>query len=288
MKLKFKYIGLLPACFLSILAGCEDLKFGNAFLEKPISTDVTIDTVFSSKKYAEQALAEVYHSLPDYLPTDGRLSWGTLETITDLGENTKAAGAQGYYNGTLTAIDTGQFPYRLDPAGTTEEAAACSPMYGIRKAWIYLENVDKVPDMSAQEKEVRKAEAALIIAFHYSQMLRYYGGMPWIDHAFKADDDMTCTRMTVEETVAKIDSIADATAQVLPWSVEEADEGRMTAAAALALKSRTRLFAASPLFNFATPFREGEASDKLYTWYGNYDASRWKDALDAGLAFLEG
>ena len=26
MKLKFKYIGLLPACFLSILAGCEDLK----------------------------------------------------------------------------------------------------------------------------------------------------------------------------------------------------------------------------------------------------------------------
>lgn len=133
MKLKFKYIGLLPACFLSILAGCEDLKFGNAFLEKPISTDVTIDTVFSSKKYAEQALAEVYHSLPDYLPTDGRLSWGTLETITDLGENTKAAGAQGYYNGTLTAIDTGQFPYRLDPAALLRKPLHVRPCMAFAK-----------------------------------------------------------------------------------------------------------------------------------------------------------
>lgn len=49
MKLKNKYIGFLPACFLFILVGCEDLKFGNAFLEKPVSTDVTIDTVFSQK-----------------------------------------------------------------------------------------------------------------------------------------------------------------------------------------------------------------------------------------------
>lgn len=286
MKLKNKYMGFLPACFLFILVGCEDLKFGNAFLEKPVSTDVTIDTVFSQRKYAEQALAEVYHSLPDYLPTDGKLSWGTLETITDLGENTKAAGAQGYYTGTLTAVDTGQFPYRLDPTGS-EEAGACSPMYGIRKAWIFLENVDKVPDMSTEEKEVRKAEAALIIAFHYAQMLRHYGGMPWIDDAYKPDDDMTCTRMTVKETVAKIDSIADATSKVLPWNVDDADEGRMTAAAALALKSRVRLFAASPLFNSETPFRAGEASDKLFTWYGDYDVSRWRDALDAGLAFLE-
>lgn len=286
MKLKNKYIGFLSVGLLSLLAGCEDLKFGNAFLEKPINTDVTIDIVFSQKKYAEQALAEVYHSLPDYLPTDGKLSWGTLETITDLGENTKAAGAQGYYTGTLTAIDTGQFPYRLDPTGV-EEAGACSPMYGIRKAWIYLENVDRVPDMTNQEKEVSKAEAALIIAFHYAQMLRHYGGMPWINHAYKPGDDMTCTRMTVKETVAKIDSLIDATSKILPWSVEDTEEGRMTAAAALALKSRVHLFAASPLFNAETPFRKGEASDKLFTWYGNYEPTRWQNALNAGLAFLE-
>ena len=32
------------------------------------------------------------------------------------------------------------------------------------EAWIFLENVDKVPDMSTEEKEVRKAEGS----FDYS------------------------------------------------------------------------------------------------------------------------
>ena len=52
---------LLAICSTS----CEDFKFGNAFLDKPMSTDLTIDTVFAHKKYADQVLAEVYFSMPD-------------------------------------------------------------------------------------------------------------------------------------------------------------------------------------------------------------------------------
>ena len=43
-----------------IIAGCEDFKFGNAFLEKPMGDDVNIDTVFSNKKYADKALNQAY------------------------------------------------------------------------------------------------------------------------------------------------------------------------------------------------------------------------------------
>ena len=53
--------------------------------------------------------------------------------------------------------------------------------------------------MTADEKAIGKAEAQVIIAYHYSQMLRYYGGMPWIDHAYTAEDAMKFPRMTVEE-----------------------------------------------------------------------------------------
>ena len=31
------------------VSACEDFKFGNDFLDKPITTDVTIDTVFSRR-----------------------------------------------------------------------------------------------------------------------------------------------------------------------------------------------------------------------------------------------
>ena len=36
--------------------GCSDLRFGDAFLEKAPGVDVTIDTIFSSKLYADRAL----------------------------------------------------------------------------------------------------------------------------------------------------------------------------------------------------------------------------------------
>ena len=88
MKNYKKYMGCL-SLFALTLIGCEDLKFGEKFLDKPISNEQNIDSVFNKKVYAEQALAETYHSLPDYLPMQGRLGYGVLEMLTDLGDWTK-------------------------------------------------------------------------------------------------------------------------------------------------------------------------------------------------------
>lgn len=278
-----KLIGCLSLLTL-VWTGCEDLKFGEKFLDKPLSNEQNIDSVFTKKIYAEQALAEAYHSLPDYLPMRGRLGYGVLEMLTDLGDWTKK-GAPKFYTGTVDGTNSylEHLPYRLDVDNNT---IGVSPIYGIRRAYIYLENVDRVTDMTDAEKAVGKAEAQMIIAYHYSQMLRYYGGMPWIDHAYTAEDPMKFPRMTVEETVQKIVGLLDAAASVLPWEVDAANDGRMTVAAALALKSRVLLFVASPLFNADKPYLEGDASSQFFTWYGNYSSERWQKALDAGLAFM--
>ena len=283
MKNYKKYIGCLSLSVLTLI-GCEDLKFGEKFLDKPISNEQNIDSVFNKKVYAEQALAETYHSLPDYLPMQGRLGYGVLEMLTDLGDWTKK-GAPKFYTGTVDGTNTylEHLPYRLDVANTT---IGVGPVYGIRRAYIYIENVDRVPDMTADEKAIGKAEAQVIIAYHYSQMLRYYGGMPWIDHAYTAEDAMKFPRMTVEETVQKIVGLLDAAASVLPWQVNADNDGRMTAASALALKSRVLQFVASPLFNAERPYLEGDASSQFLTWYGNYSPDRWQKALDAGLEFM--
>lgn len=49
--MKNKSLIILCGLLASLFIGCEDLKFGDNFLEKPNSDDVSIDTVFSSKKY---------------------------------------------------------------------------------------------------------------------------------------------------------------------------------------------------------------------------------------------
>ena len=277
----YNVLGVIVLSGLCI--SCEDFRFGDAFLEKPLTTDVNIDTIFNHRKYAEQMLNEAYHSLPDFLSEPEKFGWLTLEILTDLGDTQDNPSM---YAGQASPSNPGNFYYNLTDIGNGNVKVS-GPISGIRQCWIYIENVDRVPDMTAEEKAKRKAEAKMIIAYHYSDMFRNYGGVPRIDHAYGPDEDFTFNRMTVEETVDFICSLCDEAAADLPWSVSSGDEGRMTAAGALALKSRVLTFAASPLFNSAQPYLDGEAAQKHLTWYGNEDRNRWQAALDAGLAFLE-
>lgn len=274
--------GFIVSSLVGVLTGCDDFKFGDAFLEKPVSDEMNIDSVFSKKVYAEQQLAQAYKSLPDHTPLQGRMTWGVVESVTDLADCTKDAGTV-YHSGTLTADLASGSVYSMDYGRADGKFSALT---GIRQAYIFLENVDRVPDMSEEEKTRRKGEAKLIIAYHYVDMLRNYGGMPWIDHAYLPADEMKMTRMTVEETVEKISTLLDEVASMLPWSVSADDAGRMTAAGAMGLKSRMMTFVASPLFNDDQPYRAGEAAEKRYVWWGNKDNRRWELALNAGLAFL--
>lgn len=275
----FKYV-LVVSFFLS---SCDDFKFGNAFLEKPLSNDMNIDSVYSRKVYAEQALAQVYHTLPDFMPHNNRLAWGVLESITDLADSYKSGGTS-YHKGDLSASSSKESVYSMS---YNEEHGEFSATYGIRAAYTFLENVDRVPDMTEEEKNIRKGEAMMIIAYHYVDIFRNLGGMPWIDHYYKPEDDFHMTRMTIEESVEKISQLIDEAALLLPWTVASVDDGRMTRASARALKSRLLQFAASPLYNDDKPYKEGEAADLHYVWWGNKDQSRWQDALDAGLLFME-
>ena len=105
--------GLALASLLCVGAGCDDIKFGNAFLEKPLSDEMNMDSVFGNKIYAEQQLAQVYHSLPDHTPINGRLSWHLLEAITDLGTSNKNKGTQ-YHTGQMTAASADAGAWRMD------------------------------------------------------------------------------------------------------------------------------------------------------------------------------
>lgn len=266
----------------SLLVGCDDVKFGNAFLDKPLSDDKNINDVYADKKYAEQALNQVYHSLPDFQSHNNRLGWGILEGITDLADMTKSGGT-GYHKGTVSASKAAEGVYSMS---YNTEHGEFSATYGIRQAHLFLENVDRVPNMTEEEKNIRKGEAMMIIAYHYMNIFRNLGGMPWIDHAYKPDDDMHMTRMTLEESVENICKLIDDAAALLPWETSAADAGRMTKGGALALKSRLLTFAASPLFNDDQPYKEGEAAEKHYVWFGGKSQERWNDALKAGLDFM--
>lgn len=267
------------------LSGCEELKFGNEFLnQQPEQIGVNIDTVFSKKYYAMQVLTKAYTTLPYGIPAGGKPKLGgdLLDALTDLSYSTCTYGGSRllYYVGAYSAANEG--------TNSKYDFTNNSVWTGIRYAWLTIENIDRVPDMTSVEKDRAKAEAKMIIATHYADMFRNYGGIPYLDHAITVDENHYFKRLTVEESVAAIVRLIDEAAPVLEWRVSDSnDDGRMTRAYALGLKLRVLLFAASPLFNSDQPYLAGQASDEKLTWYGNYDLQRWKAAEEAGREFME-
>lgn len=294
IKKHFHLIILALGLFLSI--SCEDLAFGDKFLQKPPSTDVTADTVFSTAEYARRVLWYTYQYLPYGLETYGYWTtmWlGNLEGLTDLSnDNVGYSGVQRvYYDGNYNA-GTENTPRATYMATKIRFNNSETNMWSaIRNAWLVVENIDRVPDMESSEKERLKAEAKMIVAIYYAHMLRHYGALPIVDHALLASDEMPA-RATLQETVDFITDLLDQAIDCpeFPWRVSDADlaqwDGRMCKAGAYGLKARVLLFVASPLFNSDAPYAQGEASEKLMTWFGGYSRDRWKDAVDACEAFF--
>lgn len=290
---------ILLALGLLINFSCEDLKFGNNFLQKPPSTDVTIDTVFSTAEYARRVLWYSYQYLPYGLETKGyytTIYLGNIEGLTDLNQdNVGYSGVQKiYYDGKYDASKENTSARSKSPQAQTKIRFNDSETHmwsAIRNCWLFIANVDQVPDMDADEKERMKAEAKMIVAVYYSHMLRHYGGLPIIDHALAADDNMPA-RATLQETVDFIIGLLDQAIACpqFPWKVSDEDlaqwDGRMCKAGAYGLKARVLLFVASPLFNSDQPYAQGEAAEKKMVWFGNYDKNRWKLAIDACQAFF--
>lgn len=319
MRKMYKYTGVVLAAFSAI--ACSDLKFGDSFLEKAPGVDVTIDTVFSSKMYADRVLVSAYSTLRCGYPihnsawpngTAGGFNIGgsydracsqldndNLDAITDLMEshNDWSSGGQEYAAGNYSAeAENGVSWTKLGFVPDKE-----NNWVGIRRAFIYIENVDKVPDMSDEEKQMGKGEAYAIIASHYLDLFRNYGGIPLLKRSIDAANVMETdfSRKTAEEVLNYIIELCDKAASLLPWTVEAARNGHLTKASAMGLKCRALLFAASPLFNSLEPFSDelpiaknanaGRINPadipKMY-WFGSYEQSRWEKVITACEDFI--
>lgn len=297
---KIKTHIILVVSMLLTMSSCEDFALGDKFLQKPPSNDITIDTIFSTAELARRVLWNSYDYLPYGIPTASyftAMKKGSMEGLTDLNQCYVNDSGEcliyypGKYNadvenpngsGTIGMDNISKFRFKEFGSWT-----------GIRHAWLFYENVDRVPDMSAEEKLRMKAEAKLLVATFYANMFRHYGGLPLIDHSLRTDDPKFPERSTVQHTVEFIVRLLDdaIACPELPWTLSAAERdnwyGRLTKASAMGLKVRVLLFAASPLFNDVKAYHPGEASDKHLTWYGDCQDSRWQDAADAGLALFK-
>lgn len=137
----------------------------------------------------------------------------------------------------------------------------------IRDANVFFDRIGTVPTDSAQRRQLT-GEMTFLRAFRYFDLVRNYGGVPLITRTFALGEDFgTVQRATLAESINFVVSEADRAAALLPLSYP--GTGRATRGAALALKSRMLLYAASPLYA------------------GTTDATRWRAAAQAAKAVID-
>ena len=201
-------------------------------------------TVFTDLSLANRFLNDVYGTMPsgfnrrDQNPADAGWSRGMSAFAMaedDAEANNLASSTQGINAGVIPTT----WAY-CDDIWTQNYAV-------IRKANLFMEKIGDVPADDATKNRM-KAEAQFIRAFCTSELVKCFGGVPLMLKAGTTDDAII-PRNTYDECVAQIIKDCDEAAANLPVTYAASDLGRATKVAALAVKARVLLYAASPLNN---------------------------------------
>ena len=273
----FSYIYISAAISIAFtLSSC------NGFLDREEDSFIDKTATFDSYNRTKQYLTYAYTLLPDGLNRFSREAM--LASATDDAEFAiESAEIQQFNNGSWNALN--------NPDDVWNRYYS-----GISKCCTLLENTDHVnldisrldPDKQVEYanslKDIRmwRAEARFLRAYFHFELLKRYGPIPIVTSTLSINGNYENTpRPTMKEVVdfiAKECDIAADTLELTPWRNVNDAFGRATKGAALALKSRLLLYAASPLY---VDFGDTNETNKPT------DIAMWKSAADAAKAVID-
>lgn len=269
MKTLYKISAVIVA--VAVVAGCK--KF------EPVPAEQrTIDYVFDKQDSLGKNAYSYLNSVYAFLASGhNRVNGDYLDAASD-----DAVSAVNNNTADVFKLATGAYNATNLPGGDNIWENSYK---AIRQANIFITNIDVVPvkdqlKPGVSMKVAWKNEARFLRAMHYFNLLKRYGGIPIVgDKVFSLDDDLNIPRSSFEECVNYIVGECDdikGNMLTVPLANPQAYSQRATNGAAMALKAKVLLYAASPLYNGGNI----DGSNPL-TGYANFDASRWAKAAQA-------
>src|SRR5690606_3949069 len=151
---------------------------------------------------------------------------------------------------------------------------------------IFLDNLDKVPDIEFMEREQWRSEVKFLKAYYHFFLLRMYGPIPIIDENLPisaSGEEVRISRKPVDEVFDYIVNLIDELAPDLPNAVrdENSEMGRITKPIALGMKAKILVYAASPLFNGNADYAGFTNKDGTALFNTQYSREKWEKAAAA-------
>ena len=275
--MKAKYIVLKIAAIIIAVGinSCSD------FLETTPKTEFSETSVFGDPVLVETFINQIYFRLDEPL-TDGR--------------NTSNLVDEAHYRGNAGSLDFNRCLSTQDylaGVGVRRYRSWADLYKTIRFCNIFFEKVDEVPfnDNITDGKTLKDrmtGEVHFLRAYLYFSLINTYGGVPLIEEVYALDSEFEKARNTWQQSVDFVVSECDKAAALLPIENSGVNFGRATKGAALALKSRVLLYAASDLYNTVV-FSDYANQDLIrYTSISDNDRrTRWEAARQAAKAVID-
>jgi hypothetical protein len=132
-------------------------------------------------------------------------------------------------------------------------------------------------------------EVHFLRAYIYFRLTNFYGGVPIITNVYGLTDSFKVAQNSYADCIKFIVGDLDSAASMLPVVESGDNDGRATKGAALALKSRVLLYAASDLHN---PQKNGTVTSgyghpELLGYTDGDPVARWQAAKDAAKAVID-
>lgn len=159
--------------------------------------------------------------------------------------------------------------------------------YAIRKANVGIENLDLLTDATEEERNLIEGQLYFFRAWFHFELMKYWGGLPYIDEVLPANEPIRVARLSYQETADKVAEDFRHAAELLPIDWDDTTAGKNTLGnnmqrankiMALAYLGKNLLYAGSPLMN--------EASGGSATYNERY-CKEAADALGEALALSE-
>jgi hypothetical protein len=273
MKNYKNIVGLVVGSLLLIFSACKKYE---QFPVDQTPVSLVFDKNDSLGTNAHAYLNSIYNLLKN-----GRNDIGG--DYLDAASDDAVSSAAGSSNA-VTILSTAAYNSSTLPADENVWSGTESYWTGIRMANEFINNIGVVPVQSTfngvSQKYLWKNEARFLRAYFYFELVKRFGGVPLLGNkVYTLTDNIALPRSSFADCITYIVSECNAikdTLLTVPIVSPNANYGRVTKGAALALKARVLLYAASPLFN------GGNISPaNAFTGYPSYDASRWTAAAAA-------
>lgn len=256
---------------LFILSSCNDI------LDKQPSDQYGEDAVWNDLPLIETFINNIYYEIPH-----GFLGKIGMSMICDEAMRVSDRGASNVTKSLVTPSD-----YSIFDTEPLHQRMRWSNIYKqIRACNLFFEQVETHQYDDETLKNRLIGEVHFLRAYYYHMLAFTYGGHPIITTSYGLKDDPTIARNSFAECIDFISQECDKAAEFLPMKHDATNSGRATKGAALSLKARVLLYAASELYHNKS-WAPNYENPELIGYTGGDRRSYWQAAKDAAKAVID-